>query len=171
MIHDFITEQPEKEINVDRKLSPKLLENVLILKECSLFCNVNTSELRAVSEIAEEVFFDKGQCVIKEGEKGNSLYLIKSGQVQIFQKSIKTGELLKKEKLYSGECFGEMAVIDEEIRTKTAVSMGDSIMLRINRDDLYNTIQLYPSIGIELFCKIVKMIYREKQYLEKLIDG
>lgn len=154
---------------MDKKLSCNLLENVLILKECRLFCNVNTSELRAVSQIAQEVFFDKGQCIIKEGEKGNSLYLIKSGLVQMFQKSIKTGESLKKEILYSGDCFGEMAVIDEEIRTKTAVSMGDSIMLRINRDDLYNTIQLYPSIGIELFCRIVKMIYKEKQALEKLI--
>ena len=155
---------------MDRKLSCKLLENVLILKECRLFCNVNTSELRAVSQIAQEVFFDKGQCIIKEGEKGNSLYLIKSGEVQIYQKSIKTGESLKKEILYRGDCFGEMGVIDEQIRTKTAVSMGDSIMLRISRDDLYDTIQLYPSIGIELFCKIVKKIYKEKQYLEKLIE-
>ncbi|MDO5576440.1 MAG: cyclic nucleotide-binding domain-containing protein [Fibrobacter sp.] len=154
---------------MDKKLSFKLLENVLILKKNKLFVNVNTSELRSVAEISEEVCFDNGQHIIEVGERGDSLYLVKLGAVQVFRKSPKTGELVKNTELSEGDYFGEMVMVDEGIREQTVVSAGNSVMLRIGKDDLYTVIHLYPSIGVEFFGRIVKMVNEEKKYLEKLL--
>lgn len=154
---------------MNKKLSFKLLENVLVLKKNKLFVNVDTSELRSVAEIAEEVYFDNGQHIIEEGERGDSLYLVKSGSVRVCRKSLKTGEMVKNAELSDGDYFGEMVMVDEGIREQTVVSAESSVMLRIGKDDLYNVIHLYPSIGVEFFGRIVKKVNDEKKYLEKLL--
>lgn len=155
---------------MNRRLSCILLENVLVLKKSCLFCNVNTRELRAVSQVVEERFYKKGQYIIRQGEKGNSLYIIKSGQVQVSQISPQTGKLVNLKSLSSGAYFGEMAVIDEVSRTQTVISIGDCVVLKIKKDDLYEIIMEFPSIAIELLQKFVKAINEEKRHLEKMAN-
>ena len=57
--------------------SYKLLENIFVLKKSTLFSSVNTNELRAVAAIVEELSFRKSSTIVREGDIGDCLYLIK----------------------------------------------------------------------------------------------
>jgi CRP-like cAMP-binding protein len=94
----------------------QVLENIVFLKKTPLFSSVQTRELRAVAMIAEEVSFAPGETVVKEGDVGETLYVIKWGAVSITKK-VTEGEAIELASLSQGEFFGDMSVFDTEVRS------------------------------------------------------
>ena len=88
------------------------------LKGVALFKHLDPDELRICADFIEEVSYDKGQGIISEGEAGNAIFMIKSGQVQITKKA-GAGEKLVAT-LTEGDFFGEISMFESGIRTATA---------------------------------------------------
>ncbi|NLE01041.1 MAG: cyclic nucleotide-binding domain-containing protein [Fibrobacter sp.] len=147
--------------------SYKLLENIFVLKKSTLFSSVNTNELRAVAAIVEELSFRKSSTIVREGDIGDCLYLIKKGKVQITKKVGMHGTAVLAE-LADGECFGEMAAIDEEVRSASVTAIQDCTLLRISKDDLKDVILECPNIGLELLNIFVKRLRSSNARIETL---
>jgi len=64
--------------------------------------------------------FDKGEIIFKEGEPGDSAFLVASGRVQITRVQNGTASVIGEIK--SGQLFGEMALINDKPRTATAIA-------------------------------------------------
>src|SRR5919198_550352 len=96
---------------------PELLRNVAIFKD------LDDSELGEVSEKCKEEKFESGAYIFREGEAGNRLYLIMTGEVRISRDVPGSGEealaVLK-----PGALFGEMSVFDRSERSTHAISNG-----------------------------------------------
>jgi CRP-like cAMP-binding protein len=144
-----------------------LLENILTLKHSPLFSTVTTRELEAVAMVAEEVLFEGGEVVVKEGEVGDSMFLIKQGTVCI-SKSVAAGSAARLAVLSAGECFGEMAVIDEEVRSASVVAESRCSLLRISKDALLDVILDAPHLGVELLKIFVKRVRAANQRIQEL---
>ena len=71
-----------------------------------------------------------GQTIIKEGESGDLLYIIKEGHVICFENKIEKRELIK------GEYFGEQALLYNTLRTATVIAGSDLKLVSIGRDSL-----------------------------------
>ena len=145
------------------------LEKILVLKKSALFASVSTSELRAVAAVAEELHFRQGEPIVKEKDIGDALYLIKSGSVRI-SKRIGTERSVDLASLEAGECFGEMAAIDEEVRSATVAAQHDCIVLRICKDNLHDVLRESPQIGIELLRIFVKRLRNANMKIEQLSE-
>ena len=152
---------------MDIKASYALLENILVLKKSTLFSSVSTSELRAVAGVAEELHFKPGDLIVEEKEIGDALYLIKNGVVRISKRvgPTRTVDLAIME---AGECFGEMAAIDEEVRSATVAVVRECIVLRISKDDLLDVLRECPHICIELLRIFVKRLRHANNKIEVL---
>jgi len=87
--------------------------------------------LSQIAQIAEEVGVDRGTRVFEEGEPGDSLYLIVRGSVRVHKGEREVAVLGK------GECFGEMAILDNEPRSASITALEDVQLLRIWSDDFY----------------------------------
>jgi CRP/FNR family cyclic AMP-dependent transcriptional regulator len=144
-----------------------LLDKILVLKKSALFASVTTSELRAVAAVAEELNFKPGEPIVREMDIGDALYLIKSGSVRI-SKRIGEGRSVDLASMDAGECFGEMAAIDEEVRSATVSAQHDCIVLRISKDNLYGVMRDSPQIGIELLRIFVKRLRNANGRIETL---
>ena len=143
---------------VAREISPHLLcENIVSLKRSPLFSTVPTRELEAVATVAEELRFGKGENIVKEGDIGDSLYLIKQGAVAILKKNTAAAPT-KLAELGRDDCFGEMAVIDEEVRSASVEATAPCTLLRISKDALIDVIMNAPYLGIELLKIFVKRL-------------
>jgi CRP-like cAMP-binding protein len=141
-----------------REISPHLLlENIVSLKSSQLFSAVPTRELEAVAMVAEELRFEKGECIVKEGDVGDSLYLIKQGRVAICKKNAAGGPT-KLAELGLDECFGEMSAIDEEVRSASVEAIAPCTLLRISKDALIDVVMNAPLLGIELLKIFVKRL-------------
>jgi len=151
----------------EKASSYAILENILVLKKSSLFADVQTGELRAVAEIVDELSFKKGDYIVKERDLGDSLYMIKHGSVFI-TKEIGWGEFTYLAELSVGNCFGEMAIFDDEVRSASVRAKEDCVVLRIGRDDLLDAILEYPHIGIELLRIFVRRLRSANERMELL---
>jgi putative nucleotidyltransferase with HDIG domain len=86
---------------------------------------------------AEEVLF-------RQGETGETLYVILSGAIEIIQTRGDTAVRLSL--LQAGEYFGEMALLDDEPRSATARGLEDSLLLQVRKQDLLELLRENPSL-------------------------
>jgi CRP/FNR family cyclic AMP-dependent transcriptional regulator len=152
---------------MDIKASYALLDKILVLKKSALFASVSTSELRAVAAVAEELHFKPGELIVKENEIGDALFLITDGSVRI-TKSISPDRTVDLASMGAGECFGEMAAIDEEVRSASVFARQECDVLRIGKEDLQEVLQVSPKIGIELLRIFVKRLRQANHRIEMI---
>jgi CRP-like cAMP-binding protein len=147
-----------------------LLENVIFLKKTTLFSAVQTSELRAIASIVETISVDAGDELVKESDAGDCLYVIKEGKVRITKKTT-DNKVIDLADLSAGECFGEMALFDDEARSASVYAVSRCSVIRIKRDDLIDVIMEYPMIAIELLKIFVKRLRKSNTRIETLSGG
>ena len=107
------------------------VEKVLFLKSIDLFSQIPGEELSQIALITDEVSFDAGDEIFREGDPGQTLFFIIDGKVRIHSDGV--GEDLAV--LSERAVFGEMALLDSEPRSASATANTDVICLKIERDD------------------------------------
>ena len=73
------------------------------------------------------VNFSAGDIIFKEGDPGDSAYLIEEGSVEVSVSSTQRSRINK------GELFGEIALIDQQPRTATVHAVEDTVLIPIPR--------------------------------------
>jgi len=124
------------------------LEKALILKSIDLFESIPSEELIRVAQIAEEEQFETDTPLFKEGDFGDSMYIVANGKVRVHKGERTIVELEK------GACVGEMALLDQEPRSADVTVNADTIMLKITQDGFYELM----SSNMEIMHGIVKLI-------------
>ena len=148
----------------------QILENVVFLKKNRLFGSMHTRDLRALSAIAEEMSFDLGATIVREGDVGDSLFIIRSGSVRI-EKKDEAGESLLLAHLAANEYFGEMALFDAEVRSASVIAAEACVLLCIRSDDLNDVLMENPSIALEFLKTFAKRIRELNHRAEELTLG
>lgn len=108
----------------------------------------------------EEVHFDKGETIIKQGEQGDFYYLIKKGNCLISRKPSANAKEIKLAKLYRRDTFGEDSLLSGEPRNVSIIALSEVSLLRLSKDKFISLIK-EPSL------KFIE----HSQIPEKLIEG
>lgn len=104
-------------------------------------------------------YFEAGKYVFKEGEIGNSMYIVKEGEVNCMDKSKVIRTLSK------GDYFGEKSILLETKRSKDIVAKTDCVIYSISAETLKNMIgSKYREI---LYANFMKMAMTESQVFKK----
>ena len=104
------------------------------------------------SELAgqlDAVSFPAGTLIFDYGEPGHSLYVIRSGTVEIFFRD-DTGQKIVLERADAGHVFGELSLLDGGPRTASVVAVEDVEALRLERDDLELFLKRRPAAAMDL---------------------
>jgi NADH:ubiquinone reductase (H+-translocating) len=78
-------------------------------------------------------YFEPDQVIFREGDRGDWLYVVMDGEVEIFKQASGTAPLPLR-RLGHGECFGEMAIISDRPRSATVRAVSATNVLAIDRD-------------------------------------
>lgn len=105
------------------------VEKVLFLKSIDLFSQIPGEDLSQIAQITDEVHFEEGDEVVREGEPGDSLYLVIEGKVRVHRGRQSLAELGER------QVFGEMSLLDSEPRSASVSALTDLTLLKIARDD------------------------------------
>lgn len=100
------------------------------------------STIEKLSNKVTTLQFLKDDIVIGEGEHGDALYIIHSGQINVY----KNDEANSVAELYSGNFIGEKALLGEPIRTATAIAAVSSTLLRISRAEVLELASEEPEL-------------------------
>lgn len=127
-----------------------LVEKVLILKSLSIFSDTPEHILADLAPLMEEEEYESGTLVFKEGELGDCMYIIHEGEVKIHKENVTLAILSEK------EVFGELALLDPEVRSASATTVTNCILFRIDQEPLYEVIDNRPEVArgfIKILCK------------------
>ncbi|MBC7917324.1 MAG: cyclic nucleotide-binding domain-containing protein [Rhodoferax sp.] len=113
-------------IKLDASIVQKIAQRVPVFAGMSPDCLMTTLAT------AENYPVKAGEAVFKEGDIGSAFYVVIAGEV-IVQK-YKDGETVELARLGTGQCFGEMALVQNDVRTATVVAIGDSTTMRFERE-------------------------------------
>jgi CRP/FNR family cyclic AMP-dependent transcriptional regulator len=131
------------------------------LKQISLFQKINENDeyMAELEAICRPKSVSGGQVVIKEGEKGSEMYIMLTGAVEI-QRKTRAGDSYTVLKLRAEQniFFGEMALIDDDVRSATIVATEDSEFLFITKEDFFNLGERYPQIALPIIRVIAQIL-------------
>ncbi len=125
------------------------------LKQSDIFYQFTPTQLELVGNLCQEIVYNSGEIVFQENSSSKELYVIVQGEVDILINRNTTGDLEKKEtvvaRLRRGQSFGEVALVDEGLRSASARSaQKDTRLLVIQRDKLIMLCETYPQLGYRL---------------------
>jgi signal transduction histidine kinase len=128
-------------------------------------------EQRAVSQIAQLRLCQAGEVVFKEGDPGEGLFVIGEGRIKI---CINTGldQPIELSQLGPGEFFGEMAVLDYEPRSATAIAVEPTELYYIARPALMEQLKHSPELVFSLTRQLSRRIRDfNRQYLREMLQA
>ena len=92
--------------------------------------------------------YSEGEVIIQQGDKGNYIYVVQDGQVEVVKEV--DGVYLQLEVLGKGDIFGEMAVFDHGVRMVTVRVVGAARILTIDPKNFLRRIHEDPSLAYHL---------------------
>lgn len=111
--------------------------------------------------------FDESQMIFSEFEPGNDFYLIQSGRVKI-TKIIQDQEKII-DILEPGDIFGEMAILEEQPRSASAIALDKVKVLHFNKENFEVLLKGNPQLAMKLLVVFSKRIYDAKRRLMILL--
>jgi CRP/FNR family transcriptional regulator, cyclic AMP receptor protein len=131
---------------------------VNFLKQSDIFYQFTPTQLELVANLPGSYIFQKDDLIFKENSGSKELYIIVQGEVDIFvdpSLSVRHRRGGHREQdiatLRRGQSFGEVALVDEGLRSASAcASQKDTRLLIIPRDKLIMLCDTYPQLGYRL---------------------
>ena len=125
-----------------------IIEKVIFLKSVDIFEHATVEQLGRIAELTEEVHFEPGETIFKEGELGDAFYLLLSGRVFIDKNGNTLREIMEK------EAFGTLEVLDFHPRAVTARAVDQVRALKLNGQEFHDLL----SLDIEMVEAVFRML-------------
>jgi HEAT repeat protein len=156
----FPAQASEGEARGRERKAPMLLtvEKVLFLKSAPLFAALDSEELAALAEVAFQQEYEKGAMLFEHNRVPKHLYLIVRGRVEVFYRIEDRERLVAV--LGEGENLGEMALLEEEARPRSASvrAVEPTLVLKIDRDNFRELILERPQMAFAIFKILVQRL-------------
>lgn len=142
---------------------PQLLSGV------KLFDLLTEEDRDALAAVVDCVRVEAGQTLFEAGHPGESLFVVRSGQVELFIKD-NTGQKIVLTIAADGDLFGELALLDRGARTATAVALTDSELLELDREDLLLLFQRHPDSAVSMLAAVTGMMRKADELLRTRVS-
>ncbi|GAB3920323.1 cyclic nucleotide-binding domain-containing protein [Larkinella terrae] len=133
----LVADQPSNSIQTMKSTEAHIsdFERVIVLKNTRLFADTPENILSTIAPIMKEVSFEEGQTIFQKGEIGNCMFVIYSGTVDIYDRQQRLAQFGR------GDVFGELALLDTEPRSASAIVASDVLLFRIDHEDFYDLME------------------------------
>ncbi len=120
-----------------------------LLARVPLFAGMSVESLRELASVAVPRSFEAGHVVFREGDQGDTAYVIRSGKVRVTRQH-SSGRTITLVELRPGQIFGELAMFDHETRSATVEAIERTSALALLARDLKRVLQRDPAIALKL---------------------
>ncbi|RSK36016.1 cyclic nucleotide-binding domain-containing protein [Hymenobacter metallilatus] len=115
-------------------------DRVAVLQHTALFAATPANVLSSIVPIMKEVAFAAQEHIFAKGDLGASLFIVYEGEVGVFHGEQQLATFRK------GDFFGELALLDAEPRSATAVAQTPVLAFRLDQDDFYDVMEERPEV-------------------------
>jgi CRP-like cAMP-binding protein len=150
---DLVNRHPSISLALSKALSERLAEmdrrfTESHLRGLKLLAGLSPGQLEDISRRLKPARYRQGEVVIRQGDAGNEMFFIESGQVQVVRGSAPNALILAD--LGAGELFGEMALLTGSPRSATVSAISDVDLWAMPQADFEDVVTAYPNLALAL---------------------
>lgn len=156
-------------------------ETIAYLKQSDIFYQFTQTQLELVANLCQVKTFNEGEIIFEENSSSKELYVIAQGEVDIVvDPSVVSSipeEKLVIATLRRGQSFGEVALVDEGLRSATArARQKNTRLLILPRDKIIMLCETYPQLGYRMMYNLaadlaMKIRHTDLKVREKVLYG
>ena len=139
-------------------------ETARLLARTEVFADLEARELEAVAQVAVPRRWDRGQVIFREGDSGDTCYLLRSGAV-VLTREHQDGRMVALAELRAGSLFGELAMFRGETRSATAEAVEPATAVALLAADMQRLIRRNPDLALKLLAGLAERVSRTNERL------
>ena len=162
VLRELAAKYPQVVSSLKNFYRQRLLNNVMAISP--LFKDFDPAERKSIAEKFKMRQAGDREVLITEGKNSDGLYVVLHGAVLVAKQDKHPIELAR---LKEGEIFGEMSLLTRKPATATVTSQGNSILLRLPRENFQELVLTHPQI-LELVSELTE---KRKSATEAILQG
>ncbi len=140
-----------------------------ILNEIEHLRELSPEEKAALAEKIDLQRYSTGQLVFSFGDPGHALYIVRSGEAEIYVKNDQ-GEKIVLETSQPGDIFGEVALLDGGTRTAWVAALGDVELLRLDREHFEAYVRQCTPAALNLLSMAARRLRRSDEVIRRTVS-
>jgi CRP/FNR family cyclic AMP-dependent transcriptional regulator len=140
------------------------------LSQVPIFSRLRTEDLSWMAQRAHSRIFPPGEEIIREGDQDGRLFVILRGQVEVV-KGRGTCDETSLATLGPTDYFGEMALLDDMVRSATVLARKETLVLELGQSDLRAELERNPSMAFELLRMLSQRVRAIEKSLVRTLGG
>ncbi len=128
------------------------VDRLLFVRQVPIFKELRDDFIVRLASAMNELWFPPNCNIFRQGEEGQSLYIVVSGKVKIHLNN-RTLEVKSQ-----GKYFGEMAVFDTQPRSASATTIDACECLELTQEQLDDAIEETPEIAVNIIRELSRLI-------------
>jgi CRP/FNR family transcriptional regulator, cyclic AMP receptor protein len=128
-----------------------------LLATVQVFAGLEPRELTEIASVAVPRSFDRGEIIFREGDPGDTCYVVRSGTIAI-RRDHSDGRSRALAELRPGSIFGELSMFGAETRSATAEALEPSSLVAILRADMQRVIRSSPDIAFKMLAELADRV-------------
>jgi len=138
-----------------------------LLRTVPLFSELSDEAITSLSRLAARRRYPRDTVVFFENEEGDCLFMILEGRIKVTILGDDGREIILT-MLGPGDLFGEMALLDNEPRSATAIAVEESELLLLQRSDFQAVVGENPGISVALIKVLTARLRRANHQIQTL---
>ncbi len=143
-------------------------ESISFLQEPELFRDLTAEQIRELINISRRVTYRNGETIMREGDEGDSLYIILDGTVEVVKSLVLPGmdedDTTDRSKVFTRlsardhAVFGEIALLEKQKRTATITALTDCVLYEISKDDFLRLAEEDTDLGYRVALNLARIV-------------
>lgn len=155
-------------------LSPQVFDLDLNRKEVlgriSLFSCLNEAEKTKLIDVARQHIFQAGEDILREGEEGDSLFILMEGVLDVYvHQDLQNSQQTKVGQIHPDDIFGEKSLLTGEKRSATVKAVTESVVIEIEKKDLAPILKERPIVAEGMSNVMAERLMKTEKSKEKAL--
>lgn len=141
-------------------------ETAALLRRVPLFAELSEQEAAHIAAVAVSRRFEAGTRIFQEGDSGDSCYVVRSGRVRVTRQHT-DGRAITLANFHPGDFFGELAMLDGEVRSASVEALDDCELLALPGGDLRGLLSRQPEITVKLVVALTRKLREANERISR----
>lgn len=140
-----------------------------LFSNTAVFSGLSKIHLKNILPFSQKIQYPPNTYILREGSEADGFFIIVQGRVEVLKTRIDTHQEYRLSELGTGQCFGEIAVIDQSPRSASIKAIEPTIVLKISIDNIDRIAEMDNLVYVVLLKNLAIDLSKRLRYSNELL--